>query len=232
MQRNIQEFVSASEVVAFWGCKRRTNLDLGRLAGWTGKPAPADTALALVQGYGGQHARSHFEALNDQGQQVVVTDKNIRLKEQVAAICQAPRAGAEVIFQGTSFVARLVGYGDFLFDVNAPPNLGQHRYEITGGKLTRSMRSDQHRALNEGRTEEGHALQARASEIEHSGQEGAPSPSHAWPIGACAGAVLRTDKETRCSFTHRSHRVLVDGVTPTFAKVTEMSVFISRRRPI
>ena len=54
---------SASDLVAFLGCKHRTALDLRKLAGWEVDRAKEDEAAKLVQDYGNRHELAYLERL-------------------------------------------------------------------------------------------------------------------------------------------------------------------------
>lgn len=132
---------SASDLVAFLGCKHRTTLDLRKLKGWNVERAAPDAATALVQMYGDRHERAYLASLKERGLQVVEIDKNAPLEVQVAATRAAMSAGAEVIFQATLFQAPFLGYADFLFKVDGPSRLGSHHYEVADTKLAKSNRA-------------------------------------------------------------------------------------------
>ena len=62
---------SASDLVAFLGCKHRTTLDIRKLAGWKVAHAKDDEAAKLVQAYGNRHELSYLERLRERGHSVV-----------------------------------------------------------------------------------------------------------------------------------------------------------------
>ena len=62
-KRQFQVFYSASDIVAFLGCKHRTTLDLRKLNGWDGRKSAADAASALVQKYGDRHELRYLQTL-------------------------------------------------------------------------------------------------------------------------------------------------------------------------
>lgn len=139
--RQSQVLYSASDIVAFLGCKHRTTLDLRKLAGWDGQKTPSDSATALVQAYGDRHELAYLASLKQRGLQVVEINKKATLEEQVLATRAAMAAGAEVIFQATLLQAPFLGYADFLFKVAGPSKLGQHHYEVADTKLAKSNRA-------------------------------------------------------------------------------------------
>ncbi len=141
--QNIQSQVlySASDIVAFLGCKHRTTLDLCKLGGWDATKAEADEATALVQTYGDRHELAYLQSLKQHGLQVFEIDKQAPLEDQVAATRAAMAAGAEVIFQATLLQTPFLGYADFLFKVDGPSKLGQHHYEVADTKLAKTNRA-------------------------------------------------------------------------------------------
>jgi uncharacterized protein len=139
--RQSQVLYSASDIVAFLGCKHRTTLDLRKLGGWDAAKAEADEATALVQTYGDRHELAYLQSLKQRGLQVVEIDKQAALEDQVAATRAAMTAGAEVIFQATLLQAPFLGYADFLFKVDGPSKLGEHHYEVADTKLAKSNRA-------------------------------------------------------------------------------------------
>lgn len=139
--RSSSVLYSASDVVAFLGCKHRTTLDLRKLAGWDGQKTPSDSATALVQTYGDRHELAYLASLKQRGLHVVEINQKATLDEQVLATRAAMAAGAEVIFQATLLQAPFLGYADFLFKVAGPSKLGQHHYEVADTKLAKSNRA-------------------------------------------------------------------------------------------
>ena len=140
-KHDFQVLYSASDVVAFLGCKHRTTLDLKKLNGWDVKKAPVDAATALVQSYGDRHERAYLQTLKNQGLQIVEIDKSETLDEQVNATRTAMQNGAEVIFQATLLQPPFLGYADFLFKVEGPSKLGSYHYEVADTKLAKSNRA-------------------------------------------------------------------------------------------
>lgn len=140
-KHDFQVLYSASDVVAFLGCKHRTTLDLKKLNGWDVKKAPVDAATALVQSYGDRHERAYLQTLKNQGLQIVEIDKSATLDEQVNATRTAMHNGAEVIFQATLLQPPFLGYADFLFKVEGPSKLGSYHYEVADTKLAKSNRA-------------------------------------------------------------------------------------------
>lgn len=132
---------SASDIVAFLGCKHRTTLDLRKLNGWNEVPTIADEAMALVQTYGDRHERAYLAALTNRGLQVVEIDKQASLEDQISATRKAMQNGAQVIFQAALLHKPFLGYADFLFKVEGPLNLGDHHYEVADTKLANSNRA-------------------------------------------------------------------------------------------
>jgi uncharacterized protein len=140
-QRNDQVLYSASDIVAFLGCKHRTQLDLRKLSGWDETPTPADDAMALVQAYGDRHEQAYLQTLKNRGLQIVEINKQAPLEEQIEATRQAMRDGAQVIFQAALLQSPFLGYADFLFKVDGQSKLGHHHYEVADTKLAKSNRA-------------------------------------------------------------------------------------------
>lgn len=140
-KHDFQVLYSASDVVAFLGCKHRITLDLQKLNGWDVKRAPVDAATALVQSYGDRHERAYLQTLKNQGLEVVEIDKSAPLDEQVNATRTAMQAGAEVIFQAALLQPPFLGYADFLFKAEGKSKLGNHHYEVADTKLAKSNRA-------------------------------------------------------------------------------------------
>jgi predicted RecB family nuclease len=132
---------SASDLVAFLGCRHRTALDLRRLNGWDERPDAPDAATALVQSYGDRHERAYLERLKGQGLSVRQIDSSGTLKSRVSETRKAMEDGAEVIFQAALLGGQFLGYADFLFRVEGPSALGTHHYEVADTKLALSPKA-------------------------------------------------------------------------------------------
>ena len=132
---------SASDIVAFLGCRHRSTLDLRRLEGWDVQPVAADAAMQLVQDHGNRHELAHLAALRADGRRVVEIGKDLSLDDKLAATRQAMAEGADVIFQATLLKPPFVGHADFLLRVEGPSRLGAHHYEVADTKLAKSNRA-------------------------------------------------------------------------------------------
>ena len=142
MQRGGKDVLySASDLVAFLGCRHRTTLDLRKLNGWEEERATSDAASMLVQEYGSRHELAYLAKLKASGLNVVEIDKSQDLQPQISATLSAMRAGAEVIFQAALLQKPFLGYADFLLRVPGKSNLGDYHYEVADTKLAKSNRA-------------------------------------------------------------------------------------------
>ncbi len=132
---------SASDLVAFLGCKHRTTLDIRKLAGWKVAHAKDDEAAKLVQAYGNRHELSYLERLRERGHSVVEIGKKDDRPSQIAATREAMAAGTDVIFQATLLQPPFLGYADFLLKVPGPSRMGDYHYEVADTKLAKSNRA-------------------------------------------------------------------------------------------
>ncbi len=133
---------SASDLVAFLGCRHRTTLDLKKLSGWDEPRAAMDAAAQLVQDYGNRHELAYLAELKASGLKVVEIDKEKQdLPSQIKATQAAMQAGAEVIFQAALLHKPFLGYADFLLRVPGQSKLGDYHYEVADTKLAQSNRA-------------------------------------------------------------------------------------------
>ncbi len=143
MQVNQQHgrLFSASDLVAYLGCKHRTTLDLRKLAGWDEQRVEGDGAARVVQEYGNRHELAYLATLQAAGLQVVEIDKSQSLDRQVGQTRAAMADGVDVIFQATLLQPPFLGYADFLLRVNGASTLGSYHYEVADTKLAKSNRA-------------------------------------------------------------------------------------------
>lgn len=132
---------SASDLVAFMGCKHLTTLDLRKLRGWDERRAEPDAASKLVQDYGNRHELAYLEKLKASGKSVVEIDKKCGVAEQIALTRKAMTDGVDVIFQATLRQDPFLGYADFLLRVDGASKLGNYHYEVADTKLAKSNRA-------------------------------------------------------------------------------------------
>jgi len=125
-----QRLYSASDLVAFMGCRHRSTLDLRKLEGWDVERVEADAASRLVQDYGNRHERAYLEVLRQRGLRIAEIDSHVSLVERVAATRAAMAAGMDVVFQATFVRAPFVGHADFLLRAPGASRLGDFHYEI------------------------------------------------------------------------------------------------------
>ena len=133
---------SASDLVAFMGCRHRTALDLRKLQGWDREPDAVDDGAALVQDYGNRHEACYLERLVSKGLQVAEIPRNGPLATQIDATRQALRSGADVVYQAALKQGPFMGYADFLLRVPGKSMLGDDwHYEVADTKLAKSNRA-------------------------------------------------------------------------------------------
>src|SRR5580692_2964902 len=118
---------SATDLIAFLGCRHATFLDRRNLD----EPMPPgaeDPLLALLQEKGLAHERRYLEVLRKDGRGVVEISGRGSVADRRAETIQAMRAGAEVIYQGALTSGQWQGYADFLVRVPGQSTLGAYRY--------------------------------------------------------------------------------------------------------
>jgi uncharacterized protein len=143
-RRDGQLIVSATDLVGFLECGHLTNLDRALAAGSLSKPDVGDDpALELLRWRGGEHEKRYIALLTESGR--VVTDlkgnRDQSYSEQAAATETAMRRGDDVIYQGTVFDGRWLGYPDFLLRVDGASDLGSWHYEVADTKLARTAKA-------------------------------------------------------------------------------------------
>lgn len=136
-----QRLYSASDLVAFMGCRHRSNLDLRKLEGWDVERVEADAASRLVQDYGNRHERAYLDVLRHRGLRIAEIDTQASLPERVDATRAAMAEGVDAIFQATLLRAPFVGHADFLLRVPGASRLGDFHYEVADTKLAKSNRA-------------------------------------------------------------------------------------------
>ena len=131
---NEQILYSASDLVAFLGCRHATFLDRRQLD----NPVPVaedDEYLQLLQEKGLEHERSLLARFQAEGKRVVEIAPKGSLEERTAATLAAMRAGADVIYQGAFLSGAWHGYADFLIRADGASKLGAYHYEPLDTKL-------------------------------------------------------------------------------------------------
>lgn len=136
-----QRLYSASDLVAFMGCRHRSTLDLRKLEGWEVDRVEADAASRLVQEYGNRHERAYLDLLRGRGLRIAEIDSKASLPDRIDATRAAMTSGMDVIFQAALLRAPFVGYADFLVRVPGASRLGDFHYEIADTKLAKSNRA-------------------------------------------------------------------------------------------
>ena len=132
---------SASDLVAFLGCRHATYLDRRRIDGLVAPPAEtSDPYLDLLQEKGLEHERSLRDRFQSEGKRVVDIATDGLLEERTAHTRAAMEDGADVIYQGAFLSGRWHGYADFLLRVEGTSRLGAFHYEPLDTKLAHSAR--------------------------------------------------------------------------------------------
>jgi uncharacterized protein len=132
---------SASDLVAFLGCRHATYLDRRRIDGLVALPADtSDPYLELLQEKGLEHERSLRDRFQSEGKRVVDIATDVSLEERTTDTRAAMEAGADVIYQGAFLSDRWHGYADFLLRVDGESNLGAFHYEPLDTKLAHSAK--------------------------------------------------------------------------------------------
>ena len=71
----------------------------------------------------------------------LTANKPLSYAEQAAATIDAMRRGDDVIYQGTVFDGRWLGYPDFLLKKSGASDLGDWHYEVSDTKLARTAKA-------------------------------------------------------------------------------------------
>lgn len=130
---------SASDLVAFLGCRHATFLDRRQLD----DPVPVaddDEYLQLLQEKGLEHERTLLARFRSDGKRLVEIPPEGALEERTAATLAAMRDGADVIYQGAFLSGPWHGYADFLIRVDGASSLGSYHYEPLDTKLAHSAK--------------------------------------------------------------------------------------------
>jgi predicted RecB family nuclease len=154
---------SATDLIAFLGCRHATFLDRRNL-GEPIPPAAEDPLLALLQQKGFAHERRYLDFLRKDGRDVVEISGRGSVADRRAETIQAMRAGAEVIYQGALTAGQWQGYADFLVKVPGQSALGAYRYEPVDTKLSQTAKPN-------------HALQLSVYSMLLAAEQGA-APEH------------------------------------------------------
>lgn len=132
---------AATDVVGFLECEHFTTLSLVHLRTPL-KVAEADESDKLVQEKGFEHEREYAEHLRMQGLNVVdISVGNESIEARVQATLEAMKSGVDVIYQATLLDGCLVGFADFLTKIPRPSALGDHSYEVSDTKLSRTPKA-------------------------------------------------------------------------------------------
>jgi uncharacterized protein len=130
---------SASDLVAFLGCRHATYLDRRRADGLVALPEEvSDLFLKLLQDKGLEHERAYLEGLRAADLSIAEIPDDVELEERVRQTHAAMAAGTDVIYQGAFLDGRWHGYADFLVRVHGVSSLGDYHYEPVDTKLSHS----------------------------------------------------------------------------------------------
>lgn len=132
---------SASDLVAFLGCRHATWRDLAVTKGAEAAAEPEDPYAELLQKKGIEHEQSYLRELITRGLSVEEITTDGSLESRVAATEAAMRRGVDVVYQAALIAAPWHGYADFLLRVDEPSDLGDWSYTVIDTKLARSMKA-------------------------------------------------------------------------------------------
>jgi uncharacterized protein len=140
-RHNDRLIFSASDLVAFLGCRHATWLDRLKVTGQVQPPQePPDPYLALVQDKGNEHERKYLETLRGQHLTIGEIPGEGTLEARTALTKAAMAAGVDVIYQGAFMNGHWHGYSDFLRRVPGASALGDYHYEPIDTKLAHSAK--------------------------------------------------------------------------------------------
>ncbi|MCL8208868.1 MAG: TM0106 family RecB-like putative nuclease [Actinomycetia bacterium] len=131
-------WITASDVVDFLACRRRTRLELDRLAGEAERP-PTDPQAELVAREALAHERAVLDGFARDGRRIARIETED--EEAAAAATQAAlAAGADVVYQGLLRDPPWFGRPDLLVRTAGISRFGAWRYEVWDAKLARAAR--------------------------------------------------------------------------------------------
>ena len=145
-----QPVFSATDLVGFLECEHLTALERAALAGLVQRPMREDPELDVIRKRGAQHEQRFLAEKEAGGLQAVkierVEDEEYRdrLTRQAQETIDAMAAGADIVYQGTFFDGRWLGYADFLMrkdDPEQPSTWGPYHYEVADTKLARHVKA-------------------------------------------------------------------------------------------
>lgn len=132
---------SASDLVAFLGCRHATWRDLAVAKGADAVSEPEDPYAELLQRKGIEHERGYLDELSARGLAVETIKTDGSLESRVAATEAAMWRGVDVVYQAALIAKPWHGYADFLRRVDEPSLLGEWGYTVIDTKLARSMKA-------------------------------------------------------------------------------------------
>lgn len=198
---------SASDLVAFLGCRHASWLDLRAARGGPKAPEQTDAQIELLQQKGMEHERAYLARLTAEGLSVETIAASASLDERVAATRDAMRRGVDIIYQGALLGRPWHGYSDFLRKVDTPSRLGAWSYIVLDTKLSRTVKPS-------------HAIQLGVYATLLEQEQGFVPEIVGVLLGDGTEAVLRT-----ADYTHymvaAAERLLAFTGTPPAASVAE-----------
>ncbi len=139
--------LSPTDLSRFLGCRHATTLDLAVARGERARPAAGvDEQLEFIASRGLAHERAYLQRLRDAGARIVEIPRGADLEGAEEQTVAAMRAGADVVYQGTLFDGRWLGYADFLLRrelaAGEPRSAwGDWAYDLADTKLARHLSS-------------------------------------------------------------------------------------------
>jgi predicted RecB family nuclease len=140
--------LSATDLARYSGCAQRTWLDRLKALELATPDHFDDPRLDLLRQRGYEHERALLEGFEHEGKRVVrfpQLAKDERCPEgwarRASETLEAMRAGPDVIYQGTLYDGRWLGFPDFLIREQRPSDLGAWSYEVADAKLAREAKA-------------------------------------------------------------------------------------------
>lgn len=137
--------LSPTDLAIHLGCRHATTLDLQVVRGERERPAAGvDEQLAFIADRGLAHERTYLARLRESGARIVEIPRGPGLEAAEAATVAAMADGADVVYQGTLFDGRWLGYADFLLRRELAPDeppsaFGDWAYDLADTKLARHL---------------------------------------------------------------------------------------------
>jgi predicted RecB family nuclease len=141
---------SATDLVGYLACEHLTALERAAMANLVARPDRPDPELDVIRRRGDKHEKRYLAELEASGRRVMhverqdAEERGEEVRRQAAETVDAMRAGADVVYQGTFFDGRWLGYADFLLRVESPERpsaWGDYHYEVADTKLARHVKA-------------------------------------------------------------------------------------------